>query len=296
MRIVAGCDGGGTKCHVQVCLCEEDGTKIRTSEAITGPANVRSTPELALQNIQQAFNEAFLKLELPVSRKIDTIVAALAGAGTEDAQVEWQGKLTEAFSVDDAKVVADAEVLFSAADTNGAAVATIIGTGSIAWARDHAGNLSRAGGLGPAIGDGGSSFWIGKRAIHQFESGGASSRLAEFLGDLDLASLSHRETAQLAPKIFELAQHDEAAETIINDAARNIAMLVVESTQRIPTSPEKPLDWICAGGIALGQPAFLDVVRNNAAESVFLSAPSLVATPVDGAVKLAMNRTFPKRS
>ena len=255
MKVVAGCDGGGTKCHVKICLCDDDGAILQSVEAISGAANIRSNPKMALQNIQQATKAAIARLERIDQPVIDTMVAALAGAGNKDSQVEWQSILVEKFPTAHVEVVTDAEILFAAAQKEGAAVATIIGTGSIAWARDHEGRLFRAGGLGPEAGDEGSAFWIGKQAVQYVENSGDSSQLTESVKkekSNSSAMLTNREIAQLAPIVFELAKKDVAAERIVASAAEHIARLIKDSTHSISTSASQPLPWICAGGVAIG--------------------------------------------
>ena len=295
MKVVAGCDGGGTKCHVKICLCDDDGAILQSVEAISGAANIRSNPKMALQNIQQATKAAIARLERIDQPVIDTMVAALAGAGNKDSQVEWQSILVEKFPTAHVEVVTDAEILFAAAQKEGAAVATIIGTGSIAWARDHEGRLFRAGGLGPEAGDEGSAFWIGKQAVQYVENSGDSSQLTESVKkekSNSSAMLTNREIAQLAPIVFELAKKDVAAERIVASAAEHIARLIKDSTQSISTSASQPLAWICAGGVAIGQPRFLEAARKAASTSVHLSPPIPVKAPVEGSLRLAMQKQF----
>ena len=59
MRIVAGCDGGGTKCHVRVGMVDDSGIFVRIGEFVSGSANVRSDPDEALLNIQTADADLF---------------------------------------------------------------------------------------------------------------------------------------------------------------------------------------------------------------------------------------------
>lgn len=82
MRVVAGCDGGGSKCTVRVAVLQ-DGLQVRQGQATTGPANVRSDPVVALENICQALRQATIAAELPEDHAVDHCVAALAGAALE---------------------------------------------------------------------------------------------------------------------------------------------------------------------------------------------------------------------
>lgn len=329
MKVVAGCDGGGTKCHVRVAIVDDAGSNIRSSEAIAGPANVRSDAELALQNIKQATTEAFSKLGFPSDKKIEIMVAALAGAGQPETQRQWQSLLATQLPVASVSVVPDAAILFAAAGITDAAIATVIGTGSIAWARDKEGNLARAGGLGPELGDEGSARWIGLQAIKaaisnnpvskslraalqlHFKGAGITKQFPGFVGE-------HRSIASCASIVFAQAASGNAiAQAIINDAAEHISTLLLVATRQIsrPVGSDLPtksttrsaqptlrnfdgriemrrheLDWICAGGVALHQPAFLQDIRGRCdIQGLRLTAPALVNKPVCGALQIAID-------
>lgn len=63
------------------------------------------------------------------------------------------------------QVVPDYEIALEAAVGTGPGVALIAGTGSVAYGRNAQGETARAGGYGPWIGDEGSAFEIGRRAV-----------------------------------------------------------------------------------------------------------------------------------
>src|SRR2546423_11455186 len=61
--------------------------------------------------------------------------------------------------------MADGEVALSTAFADGAGIIVSAGTGSIAYARDAAGQLHRCGGYGWQLGDEGGGYWLGRRAL-----------------------------------------------------------------------------------------------------------------------------------
>src|SRR2546425_7688042 len=61
--------------------------------------------------------------------------------------------------------MADAEIALSTAFADGTGIIVSAGTGSIAYARDPAGELHRAGGYGLQLGDGGRGYRLGRRAL-----------------------------------------------------------------------------------------------------------------------------------
>src|SRR2546425_3636851 len=59
--------------------------------------------------------------------------------------------------------MADAEIALSTAFADGTGIIVSAGTGSIAYARDPAGQLHRAGGDGWQLGDEGGGYWLRRR-------------------------------------------------------------------------------------------------------------------------------------
>lgn len=282
MQIVAGCDGGGTKCTVRVLLCNDDGSTLRMSQATSGPANVQSDPELALRNILWATSQALQNARVPTDATIDSFVAALAGAGDYQRRQEWQAVLSGSIVARQISVVADVGVLFAASEMPQceAAVALVVGTGSIAWARDQTGRESRAGGLGPLVGDAGSGFWIGNEAI---------KRLASFAAASGTDRLRRSDIARRSKDLFDATDTDEVARAIISEAAEHITSVLLAAGSDIETSREKPVQWLCAGGVAVNQPLWLKTIRQNCAcKNLFLDVPVLIREPVIGAVNLAL--------
>ena len=64
-----------------------------------------------------------------------------------------------------AQVTTDYEIALEAAVGTGPGVVLLAGTGSVAFGRNATGETARAGGYGPWIGDEGSAFEIGRRAV-----------------------------------------------------------------------------------------------------------------------------------
>lgn len=282
MRVFAGCDGGGTKCDVRIVLSDEGGAIIAMHQATSGPANVSSDPDLALRNIKTATTEAMRKAGLD-GHEIDRFVLALAGAGKPAIQRHWQRQLANILPASEVVVVPDVTALFAAADVKSQsdAIALIIGTGSIVWARHQNGTVQRAGGRGSSTGDEGSGFWIGREAIRRLEK-------------FSKTPASHRnpkEVASLAREVFAAAATNDLARQIIAEAALHITNLVLEAGNEIKSSKDSPVIWLCAGGVAVHQPAWMQTIRSNCLNSgLFLQSPTLIREPVAGALHLAMGR------
>ena len=294
MHIVAGCDGGGTKCAVRIARVTADDLRTHTvcDNGFAGGANVATNLESAIDNVAKATSAAMAKLQLPPGTRIDRFVAALAGSTRIDKE-RLIAQLEDRLNADRVSVVPDVAVLFAAADVSPPAVATIIGTGSIAWLRSESDSVFRSGGEGPQQGDLGSGYWIGRSA---FENGLVQANT------LDAQSVT--ELARLAPSVFDMANGriktdlglDEdrrnLAKQVIRQAAQHITDLVIDVVQQWKQNSQPTascrLPWIVAGGVAVHQ---LDWVRsihaNCVAAGVNLAEPIFVQQPVEGALRIA---------
>jgi len=138
-------------------------------------------------------------------------------------------------------VLADGEVALATAFGTGPGILVNAGTGSIAYARDPAGELHRAGGYGWQLGDEGGGYWLGRRALDVAARshdgrGEGSTLLARLLGALGLqhfddlvrwsATATPAQMAALAPHVLNAAREGEGvARQAVDDAARELVEL-----------------------------------------------------------------------
>ena len=276
MKLIAGCDGGGTKCCVKVARLES-GVVVATGEGQAGPANVATDMSFALTNVRLASRRALAQLELPPEVSIDRAVCALAGCSRVSA-ADLETRLKAVLSTENCAVVPDVAVLFASAEIRPPALGVVVGTGSIAWLQTAPGETFRAGGEGPATGDLGSGYWIGRQAV---ERG---------LLSVDADATTPTDYARLAPNVFALPENP-LADQIVNEAAQHIAALVISacSQSASPSTMQSHLHWVCAGGVANGQKDWMrSVGKLCRRQGVQLSEPRFVPSPVDGALRLAV--------
>lgn len=295
MRVFAGCDGGGTKCVVRVVGYTRSGEIVAAGRSLAGPANVLTNQRQALQNILTATQAAFIDANLPSEFTAERLVAGLAGTRHPAVQEKWKQLLGEQLPFRDVQVLPDVELLFvEQSPASEGVVASVIGTGSVAYFRDQHGHISRAGGGGPQLGDLGSGFWMGRQVIE------LADRFAE-LGELvarhfqtnDLEGIKQRlnkgdlETAAVASLALSLFHRAAGAASEITDqAAMLIADLLIDVLP--PQSAGRPIPWVCSGGVAIHQPQWLETIRSRCAEHKrMLSPPNLVPEPVAAALRLA---------
>src|SRR3989440_5274379 len=146
--------------------------------------------------------------------------------------------------------MADGEVALSTAFADGTGIIVSAGTGSIAYARDPAGQLHRAGGYGWQLGDEGGGYWLGRRALDvtaraQDGRGEGSTLLARLLGALGLprfddlvrwsGTATPAQMAALAPHVLNAAREGEVvARRAVADAANELVELTTVLARHFP--------------------------------------------------------------
>ena len=130
----------------------------------SGPSNPgRVGFEQAVAAIKEVAESAISEARVDRST-IAALCAGIAGTGDAGAAEQIHDRLMSAFPRVATKICTDLEIAL-AATGEGPAIVLIAGTGSAAIGRGAAGQIQRAGGLGPRIGDEGSAGDIGKKAV-----------------------------------------------------------------------------------------------------------------------------------
>ncbi len=139
-------------------------------------------------------------------------------------------------------VISDVEAAYLGALGATAGVLLLAGTGSIALGRDRGGRFTRAGGLGPLLGDDGSAFAIGRAWLRAGST--APTRVRRIVTAPDAVA----RVAALAPAVLRRARRgDRAARRVVADAQRALADLVVRAAPRLGRGRAIPVSW--AGGL-----------------------------------------------
>jgi N-acetylglucosamine kinase-like BadF-type ATPase len=225
-----------------------------------------------------------------------------AGAGRAQEQAELEAALLAVGLALRVRVLADGEVALTTAFARGPGILVNAGTGSIAYARDPAGRLHRAGGYGWQLGDEGGGYWLGRRALEaaaraQDGRGEGSTLLARLLGALGLqhfddlirwaTTATPAQVAALAPHVLNAAREGETvAQRAVDDAARELVELVRALERHFPGSG--PLPVAMSGALLGPQSPLARAFRERLAATV--RRARLVPTRVDpplGALKLA---------
>lgn len=293
-----GIEAGGTR---MVGLFDAgDGSELRRAEA--GPANLRLLTDAQLA---ARFKEIAASLPTP-----DTVCIGMAGARAETDRERIRRAAARVWPMASCLATNDLETALMAADNgtrseeqNIPRVLVLSGTGSCFFGRTPDGKTAKVGGWGHVLGDKGSGFEIGLRAlkavVYYLDRDGEWSALGQrLLRALQLnepndliawaQNASKTDIAALAVEVFAArSRHDRIASDILVGAAESLAKDAVTCAGKL-ARPGKPVQFVLAGGILLRQPKF----AQNVARLIRKRWKQAIVTPLkregaQGALALA---------
>ncbi len=294
--VFLGADAGGS--HSTVVIGTRSAVLGRADGpgAAMRPSGAAKSAAVLAETARRAAAQA--GRDLPVERA----VVGAAGAGRSQEQAELEAALVEAGVARQVRVLADGEVALATAFGTGPGILVNAGTGSIAYARDPAGELHRAGGYGWQLGDEGGGYWLGRRALDVAARshdgrGEGSTLLARLLGALGLqhfddlvrwtTTATPAQMAALAPHVLNAAREGEGvARRAVQDAAHELVELAAVLIRHFPGTGPVPV--AIAGGLLLPQSPLTAAFRTRLGAA--LKRARLVPDRIDsavGALKLA---------
>lgn len=259
-----GVDGGGTR--TRAVVTDLEGSLLGEGEGPAGlvdPARPAAAAEAVAEAVRRASRAA--GVELPAR----ALWAGLAGAGREAERAAAEEAVAALGLARAVRVGTDVEAAFADAFGEGPGILLVSGTGSIALGRDGSGGRARVGGWGGLLGDEGSGYWIGVRALR------AVLRAEDGRGpETDLRDLLLRETGVAEPGelvraaagpgkgpvsalagavVQAAAEGDPVAREIVDGAVGELADHVRAAQRRLAGG--EPLSVALAGGLlAPGRP------------------------------------------
>ena len=259
MKLFAGYDGGGTK---TACVLTDETGRILGS-GLGGPSNyLYCGREVAAESVRTATAKAFADAGLPMQR-LDTAYMASAAILIQhgDAHVPFFSTC-----IDADHVICESDIynIWFGSVRERPAVITIAGTGAITYICSKEGHL-RVSGWGPLLGDEGSGYDLGLRALklacRMYD--GREPEEAAFMnamfrhygvstpGEL-LRTLNRGDTrsavAGAAKEVFSLyGQGSAAAAALLESCAAEIELSIRTAIRRDGGSAEYPL--ILSGGL-----------------------------------------------
>ena len=276
---------------------------------LAGPSNpLRVGFDQAFISLATAAGHALTAARIK-AEQISSVCAGLAGAGQPRVMKRVMGHLVDTFPRADIHVTTDLEVALEAAVGQGPGIVLIAGTGSASYGRNAAGQTVRAGGYGPWIGDVGSAFDIGQRAVRAVAQSRDAMAPVTILSEMiqaalecpDWSTLLERITAdpdQILPRLFPIVAEaaeakDAPAEEIMYGAALGLASLAVSVARRLDLL-DKKFVLGKSGGVFGHSPCLdstLDALLISGAPRADIRA--LEISPAHGAARMARRLPSP---
>ena len=268
--VFLGIDSGGS--HTDVAIALADGTIVARADgpgAAMRPGGAAASAAVMADTARRAAASA--GVALPAQR----VVVGAAGAGRAPERADLSAALVEGGVARSAEVMGDGELALMAAFTGGPGILINAGTGSIAYARDLAGELHRAGGFGWQMGDEGGGYWLGRRALaaaaRAYDGRDDQSTLPTRL----LAALELRDfddlvrwaalatPAQIAGLALHLvnaaAEGERVAQAAVREAANELTDHIAALRRHFPA--DQGVDWAMAGGLLRKDSALAEALR-----------------------------------
>jgi glucosamine kinase len=258
MSLLVGVDAGAS--HSEAVVAQDDLQVLGRHRGAPGavrPGGAGAAAETMRDTVRGALNDAGL------DASPDVVVVGAAGAGNEATRTELTEALAEVLGAQvTVRVTTDAAIALEAAFADGPGIVLLAGSGSIAYGRDAAGNVWRAGGLGREVGDEGSGYALARAALDAVGRAADGREATELTGRLiqvtatdsvaALLAWAHQaaahEVAALALPVGEAAvAGDAVARTLVEQAARDLALHVAALVGRFP--PDETVRVALAGGV-----------------------------------------------
>lgn len=295
---VLGIDAGGSKTMARVA----DGSGHIVGEGVGGGANLQTDGELQVEKIlHEVIVQAMGNRHAPP----DAVCLGMAGVDRESDGRLIRG-IMHRLGFRNALIVNDALIALVAGAGARPGVVVISGTGSIAFGVSDRGVAARAGGWGPTLGDEGSGYWIGRRAleavVRDVDGRGPHTALTAAIlahfslprAELLVSEIYHqphgrRAIAALGP-VVDRARHngDLVAGEIMSDAADELAVAAATVITRLAMRGDQ-FPILLSGGMLKRSQWLAEALEHRMAEVAPRSeVMPLSHEPVMGAVRLAV--------
>ena len=265
MQLYLGIDGGQSS--TTALIGDENGRVVGRGSA--GPCNHAAAGEgrrKFVAAVTDSLHNAALSADLA-----EPLAFASACLGLSGGPDDKDALAREMIRADHFLITHDAHIALAGATGGAPGIIAIAGTGSIAFGRNAAGEIARAGGWGYVFGDEGGAFDLVRQAVrailrHQEGWGpGTALRgvLLEATGARDCHQLLHLlytpdyprdRVAALASLVDQAARNgDPAASEILGSAAQALAT-ITSAVRRQLFRPGEPVDVRYAGGVFASAP------------------------------------------
>jgi len=265
-----GLDGGATR--TVALLTDRARRVVRRCEA--GPGNIRLLSDRQLRQLLGSFN-------VPAAH-LAAVALGMAGARTDADRARMRSAAAQIWPGIPCQTANDLETALAAALTPGRnpghEVLVLSGTGACCFGRSPGGRTVKVGGWGHLLGDRGSGYDVGLRALEtvlaRFDHTGRWPGLgARLLRKLTLnepedfidwvRTASKAEVAALAVEVFAAAAGgDPIARQVVKETAAALTTNALACARRLVTRGQ-PVRFVLAGGTLLKQAAYARAVSRG---------------------------------
>lgn len=301
MKYLIGIDGGGTKTD---CAIADLSGKI-IYQTVGKPSNFLVIGvEETVANLFAAIEECLFELKGDFS-DVKQVVIGVAGAGRKD-DADMLEKSFNDYARDEGihfkgvKVVSDAQVALEGAFPDSAGCILIAGTGSILFSKDEDGNIHRVGGFGRLIGDEGSGYCIGRKALNavtkEIDGRGQKTKITELINNEVDPGISNTlvnkvykeklDIASIAKIVIQAAEDgDEVSNKILSGEADELVLHLKAIQNKIFV---KKLSVAFSGSLIEHKNFYSELLKKK----IKLSLPNIkivkpTLSPVAGAIQIA---------
>jgi len=302
MEWAIGVDGGGT--HTRAVLVDAEG--VVQDVRFGGCGNFQ---RIGTNGLQLLLDQLLPPLSAQAESQNVALCLALAGAGRSAEQQEIAEMVKRIGWSNSVRVESDARAALEGAHGGAPGLVVIAGTGSIVLGKNDRGELARAGGWGPLLGDEGSGYYLGLQALQAttryLDGAGPETELVEALAmALDMegwdglvpevygGKIDRGRIATLGPIVSDVATRGDAvAAEIVDRAGTALGGQVAAVAQRLGLLEDVTIS--CMGGVFAEEGLFARTILSNARSrtGVVWLRPALLPAAM-GAVLLAWENTM----
>jgi len=305
---ILGVDAGGTKTTVHIV----DSKGNRLSESISGSGSFISVGfEKAPDNINKAVFEAMQRAEISKETRFESSCFGFAGFNVPDDIRHYQkivhsSKLKNHLNLKKCLIVNDTRIGLEAGSVAANKLIIIAGTGSNCFGINESGKQAGSTGWDYLLADEGSGYSVSVKALRAvmkaYDGRGEKTLLsAIILNELGLKResgligwaygeiFSKEKIGSIARLVCQAAYDgDRVSREILADEAGEAVLSVTTVASKLELA-DKEFDIVFVGGLFKCEKYFKDLVTSDL-EGRFdkINLKPLVANPVEGAVKLAI--------
>ena len=300
-----GVDGGGTK--TLGAIAKEDGVILAQLEV--GSTNYQSNPmEFVRGNLEKLITYLLSEVKADPS-DVACICLGMAGVDRPEDKKIVKALIAEFLPESECISVNDGVIALVGGANRPVGIIVISGTGSIAFGFNEAGDLARSGGWGNVLGDEGSGYGLGLRALRAVVRAHDGRMPPTKLREVVLGHFGLDRPEQVLPWVKEhmtnkadiaalsrlifvgVEQGDETAKTIMLEEAEELALAASSVAGRLFPN-RSDFDIVVGGGNLRKSQVYFDAFKQAVSArlpGVGVKRPQ--REPVEGAVLHAIQQT-----